>query len=364
VATVALTGFLTLASLLPLSLQSTPYGRRIVEADIVNYPEAGPDGNYRSFDQLPYRLFGIEGLSYFVGPLYGHGDPIVPSLNLHQIADRITFPLLLVMTSLMIVLLIFFGAKSLLKEDRSGGGIRLLTFFVICALLHILSWLGSPYLYIPTRYFMFSLPFLITFVFPWSVYTLWERSPWLRSSRTRELAFLVTISLFLLAFGGRGNVEFADSMVEPPARPLFDEISALPNDALIAGWPVGQLRKVEYVTRRNTFLTGDLHQVLHLNVVEVMRQRMDAIFEAYFSTDVAPLRRLNKEFGVTHLIVDTRDFTDSKHTPDYFSPWRSRIKPRLAEIRGKEFVTNPAVHEKAAIFDRHGFILLDLAKLP
>jgi hypothetical protein len=152
--------------------------------------------------------------------------------------------------------------------------------------------------------------------------------------------------------------------VEKSAQPLFDAIAALPKDVLITGWPVGQLRKVEYVTRRNVFFTGDVHQVLHVNFIEIMRKRMDALFEAYFSTEAAPLSRLRQEFGVTHLIVDARDFTDREHTPEYFSPWRARIKPRLAEIKGQEFLMNESLHEKAAIFNQNGFILIDLAKLP
>lgn len=61
--TLGLAGLLTLGSLVPLFLGSGAYGRRIVTADIVNYPEAGADGNYRPFDQLPYQLFGKEWLS-------------------------------------------------------------------------------------------------------------------------------------------------------------------------------------------------------------------------------------------------------------------------------------------------------------
>ena len=95
-----------------------------------------------------------------------------------------------------------------------------------------------------------------------------------------------------------------------------------------------------------------------------MRGRMDAIFEAYLSTDTAPLRRLREEFGVTHLLVETRDFTDPKHPPEYFAPWRSRISRRLAEIKGKEYLMNRSLQEKAAVYNQNGFILLDLAKLP
>ena len=364
-AIVTLTGFLTLAGLIPQLLGSKPYGRRIVAADIETYPEAGPEGNYRPYDQLPYKLFGIESLVYYLGPMYAHGDPIAPWFNVHKRLDRNTLLFVLGVTGLILLVVILGGLKSLLQEDRGGGGIRLISFFIVCGVLHAMAWFAAPYMYIPTRYFMFSLPFLITLVFPWSLYTLLRRVPQLHSSRKlHAVAFLGIIGLYLLAFGGRGNVAFSESTLNTPSSRLFDAVAALPKNVLIAGWPLGPLQELEYITRRNAFVTGDLHQVLHLNFLLTMRARMDALFDAYLSTDAAPLARLKKEFGVTHLIVETRDFTDPKHPPEYFAPWRTRIQPRLAEIKGREYLMNVAVQDKAAVFHQNGLLLLDLAKLP
>jgi MFS family permease len=361
---VALAGSLTIAVAILLMLGSKPYDRRVVEADVAAYPEAGPDGNYRPYDSLPYKLFGVETFTYFVGPLYSHGDPMAGSLNIHKNLDPVNFLFALAVMGLIVVLVIQSGMKTILKNHRYGG-IRLIGFFVVCVMLHIIAWLAAPYLYMPTRFFMFSLPFLITFIFPWSLYSLLGQDPRLQQSpKLRQIAFLIIIGVYLVAFGGRGNVEFAEYSVEKPARPLFDAIAALPRDAVIAGWPLGAIRKMEYVTRRNAFLTGDLHQVLHLTFMKVMRERMDANFEAYLSTDAAPLYRLRNEFGVTHLIVETRDFTDPKHMPEYFAPWTSRIGPRLAEIKGKELLLDASLHKRAAVFKQDGFVLLDLARLP
>jgi hypothetical protein len=225
--------------------------------------------------------------------------------------------------------------------------------------------MATPYMYIPARYFMFSLPFLITLIFPWSLYALLKSITGLRSSSKRHCAaFLAVIGLYLLLFGGRGNVAFSEPGLNPSEKRLFDAIASLPKEALIAGWPVGQLRKVEYVTRRNVFLTGDLHQVLHVTFLQAMRKRMDAVFDAYLTTGPAPLIRLRDQFGVTHLVVETRDFTDANHPPEYFAPWRTRIPPRLSEIKGREYLLDKALHEKAAVFNEDGLLLLDLAKLP
>jgi hypothetical protein len=363
--TLSVTGFLTIATLMPLILDSSGYGRRVVEADIAMYPEVGPEGGFLSYDRLPYKLFGFEWTSYFIGTMYSHGDPIVPQLNAHKNFDNTTFLFVLAVTGLIIFIIVLRGIKLSLKEDHSGVGTRMMTFFIVCIALHVIAWLVSPYLFIPNRYLMFSLPFIITVLFPWSLYVILNRFPMLQlAPKLRNAVFLGIVGVYLVAFGDRGNVNLYGFSVDEPSRPLVDAISVLPRGVLIAGWPIGLVQKVEYVTRRNVFLTLDIHQLFYLEFVKVMRERMDALFDAYLSTDAAPLYRLRQKFGVTHLIVDTRDFTDPKHAPEYFAPWEARIQPRLQKIKGKEYLLNRQLRQTAAVFDQNGLLLLDLAKLP
>ena len=359
------TGLLAAAILTPLLLGSSPYGRRIVAADIEIYPEAGPDGNYRAYDQLPYRLFGQEMLAYYLGPLYAHGDPLFPALNLQQALSPSTSLFALALAGLILLAVILRGFRSILNSECKEGGVRVIAFFAVCGALHVIAWLAAPYLYIPARYFMFSLPFVIPLIFPWSLQAILESRRSLRPSPGRtSAALLAVIALYMMFFGGRGNVAFSDTALRPTDKRLYDAIAALPKESLIAGWPVGQLRKVEYLARRNVFLTGDLHQVLHEKFVQEMRRRMDAVFDAYLSMEPKPVLRLRDEFGVTHLIVDARNFTDGDHAPQYFSPWRSRIQPRLRDIKGREYLLDPSLHEKAAVFQQDGLFLLNLAKMP
>ena len=331
-------------------------------------PRLGPDGNYRAYDQLPYKLFSNEWAIYFVGPMYSHGDPIAPWVNVPQ---EIGFNDSAVCRSRSWAssssFVICAGIRAVFKKDSNGshGSVdRLLRRLRGVARDRLAG--RAVVVYCPTRFFMYSLPFLITLIFPWSLYILLGRVPRLHSSaKLKALTFLGILSVFLMAFGGRGNVEFAASLEQQLSQPLADAITALPKDILIAGWPAAEIRNVEYVTRRNVFLTAATHQVLHLTYMKAMRVRMDALFvKAYLSTDAAPLYRLKQEFGVTHLLVETRDFTDPKRPPEYFAPWRARIGPRLAEIKGKEYLMNRSLQEKAAVYNQNGFILLDLAKLP
>ena len=363
--TLILAGGLSVAGLIPLLLGSGAYGRRIVAADVADYPEAGTDGNYRPHDQLPYQLFGREWLSYYLGPMYSHGDALVPALNIQRNLDAVTQLAALAAVGLIVLVVIIAGLRTVLHSPQRASGMRLIGFFIACAALHVTSWLAAPFLYIPTRYFMFSLPFIVTFLFPWSLYLLVGGIGQLRQSPAlRGVVFLGLAGIYLVAFGGRGNVEFEKgSMIAQPSQPLLVAIAALPKNSLIAGWPYGEMKNIEYVARRNAFLTAELHQVLHLRFIEVMRQRMDAVFDAYLSVDAAPLRRLRDQFGVTHLLVETHHFTDPKRPPEYFAPWRSRIGPRLEGIKDKAYLVNESLHQKAAVYDSNGLILLDLARL-
>lgn len=359
-------GILSVMSLVPLLLGSGTYDRRIVAADIDAYPEAGADGNYRAYDQLPYQLFGREWLTYYLGPLYSHGDALAPPLNMHRNLDAASQLNGMIAVGLVVLVVSIAGLRRVLRGPWRAAGLRVIGLLIACAGLHVVSWLAAPYFYIPTRYFMFSLPFVVTFLFPWSIYSLVETNSRLgHSAKLPGAMFLTLAAIYLAAFGGRGNVDFdKGSMVAKPVRPLFDAIAALPKTSLIAGWPWGEMKNIEYATRRNVFLTAELHQVLHLGFVDAMRERMDACFEAYFAVDAAPLRRLRDRFGVTHFLVETHHFTDPKTPPEYFAPWSTRIAPRLAAVRGNPYIMNESLHRSAALFNGNGLILLDLARLP
>ena len=133
--------------------------------------------------------------------------------------------------------------------------VRLIGFFAVCVVLHVIAWLGAPYLYIPTRFFMYSLPFLITLnISLVAIHFAGPSSAAALISQTQSFNLSGNPLVYLMAFGGRGNVEFAASPEQQLSQPLADAITALPKDILIAGWPAAEIRNVEYVTRRNAFL--------------------------------------------------------------------------------------------------------------
>ena len=96
-----------------------------------------------------------------------------------------------------------------------------------------------------------------------------------------------------------------------------------------------------------------------------MRQRMDAVFAAYFSVDAAPLRQLRDQFGVTHLLVETHHFSDAKRPqPNIFRPGVRGSARDWKRCGITRYLMSRSLHQRAAVFNRDGLILLDLARLP
>jgi hypothetical protein len=132
----------------------------------------------------------------------------------------------------------------------------------------------------------------------------------------------------------------------------------LPKDALIAGWPT-DLDNVPYVSRRQVFISGELHQVFHQRYAEEMRRRMRALINAYFATSPGAIERLRDEFGVTHMIFQPSILEKPPNSCEPFSAW---IGKAFNEGRSKGFEI-PRQVETTKVFSNGAFVVLDLRRL-
>jgi hypothetical protein len=116
------------------------------------------------------------------------------------------------------------------------------------------------------------------------------------------VAFSLSPALLL---GGRGtrNAEL-NIRIPESERPLYEFLSGLPPDVLIAGWPGHAIDNVPYISARRILMSFETHLPFHEAYVRELRRRMTLLTDAYFATDVSPVLRLRDELGVTHLIVD------------------------------------------------------------
>jgi hypothetical protein len=214
-----------------------------------------------------------------------------------------------------------------------------------------------PNLYLPQRYTLYAIPIYIVIVLPAGLVLLARRLMPRDGARPLRVALLVLCFGGLLASMGVGMK--TDAGLRHVARsplPVMAHLNTLPPDAMIAGWPRGAIEDVPYVTGRRAFLTAETHATFHQVYTDRMRERAAAVIDAYFATDVAPMRALHEQHGVTHLVIDRTHYTTP---PVYFAPFDALIPPRFDAVKrdGAEALRQTS----AIVYDDGTYIVLDLS---
>jgi hypothetical protein len=356
---VIVTASISALILLPALIGARAYGRMLGPRDVSSYPELGTGGRYAlervvlRFETFPQNVIQVAREFFMpVGKPWSQNirgwannpDGTGASSNGDVILNLVAITLLV---------------GTVLVAARSAAGRRLL-------LLSAAAWFGyvaarslSPYFFLPDRYVMYSAPILLVVLIPAAGAAIGAQ---LSSRRLAVLGgrvgVIVIAAMVLLTFGGRGSTEAGLSTDAESQRRLYDFLRGLPKDVLIAGWPT-DVDNVPYLSRRQVFLSYELHQVLHQGYADEMRRRMRALIDAYFATDPTALVRLRDEFGVTHVI-----FRQSRleEPPNYFRPFSVWARKAFNDGVGKGFEI-PRQVDATRVFSDGPFVVLDLRRL-
>jgi hypothetical protein len=117
--------------------------------------------------------------------------------------------------------------------------------------------------------------------------------------------------------------------------------------------------EVPFFTGRSVLLFEEGHQIFHRDFLVEMRRRMQALIAVYAATDAGPLAALQRDFNVTHLLVDRRHL--QKH-PAYFAPFEVEVAALRSSRAGKQLFLTEAV-EKAGVIRVGEMVLVDLARI-
>ena len=208
----------------------------------------------------------------------------------------------------------------LLRNAADRGPLRLLILPAAAALAALLATALFPKLFYPSRY-LISVPLSFMVAFP---VALALSVPKAGTARSRDIRIVLGTVAFLLIFGWKGPDPWAGFIEkrDEPTQAVFVYLKTLPKDALIGGWALAN--DVPLLSQRRVLFSEEMHNVRRTDYALELRERVNAFADAYFSNDTAPLLRLRNEFGVTHILVDTRDF-NSGGKRLYFSPFHKRI---------------------------------------
>ena len=312
---VAITALISGLMVLPTMIQTRAYGSMIHPDQITTYPEAGPGGRYSRKDRPPYRTVGAEAMGLIHKTLVGGGDPwpgMMPPTRYDHDDSVPRIP------ALLICVVCLGAAGATLLATRNEAVKRLLILLLAVLLIHPVAVVVAPLLHLPARYVDYPVPVLTVLLIPVGAFALGSLASAPNRAWLRPAAILAICLASLLGLGGRGNPDIGYTVRVDPKNTIYRFLASLPNDAVIAGWPYGLLDNVPYLSQRRTLITFENHAVFHQEFVKEMRRRMIALIEAYFATDLPPLTRLRKDFGVTHLVLDLRHYS---RPPAYFKPF-------------------------------------------
>lgn len=356
---VIITASISALILFPVILGARAYGRMLGPRDVPLYPELGVGGRYAvermvlRFDTFPQTL--IQVVREFFKPV---GKPW--SQNVRDWANNASDPgtkshsdVILSFVAIAVV------AGIVLVTARNVAGRRLLLLIVAAWLGYVAARSLAPYFFLPDRYVMYAVPILLVCLIPTAGAAIGAQLCSRRLVRLgRSVGVIVISVMVLLPFGGRGSTEAGLNTDVESQRRLYDFLGGLPKDVVIAGWPT-DIDNVPYVSRRQVFISYELHQVLHQTYADEMRRRMQALIDAYFAADQKALERLRGEFGVTHLIFQQSRLEEP---PTYFRPFSVWARKAFNEGRGRGFEI-PRQIPAATVFSDGTFVVLDLRRL-
>jgi hypothetical protein len=327
----AAVAFMTALLALPPVVRLKSFGPAVRASDVREFPEGGEQGRFLRTDRPPFdSFFGAFGDAAPTAFL-SSGEAFNEKVRDFVLDDGkdAAFAMQNVVYEVT-TLLFLLGAYPLLRN--SEGARRLLMLVVGVWASHLLSRAASPLLFIPDRYTAYTVPVLIAVTLPATMGSLgWYLGKPGERRWVRPLLILVLGGLFLFVLGGKGSPDAGLKVHIPEAsRPLYEYVQTLPKDSLIAGLPQREVNYLPYLSRRKVLISFETHQAFHASYALEMRRRMNALIEAYYATNMKPIRSLKETFGVTHLLVDRNDF---EQIPRYFRPYRKQIRKGFNRAR-------------------------------
>jgi hypothetical protein len=356
----ALTLLGALVLLVPFALRVRQYGAVIHVQDFAAFPEAGPGGRLHDLDRGPAAPF-FELAENTGARTLGHGSvPFWPAVH-EQLETRARREVFFAVLALLC-------AAGVLRAGLARGGrhFRRVAAFALAVFVGFqLAALVDPSLVPSSRYVRYGVPPLLVAVVPSAMLGLLPRRFRL-PGRLRRLTAPLWVGSFtavlLALLGTYSSRAFGyDVRLQGGERGIAAAIGRLPPNALVAGWPEGFMDDVTSFSKRAAFISYQTYMPYNQRMTLAMRARAIAVIDAYYSPDLAPLRRLRDEFHVTHFLLEPSRLRKRAHL---FRPLNREIAARAGALAAGEQENALAGDLGDSVVYRDGrYELLDLSKL-
>ncbi len=347
-AMLAVTVVVSLGLLAPMILGARPYGRMLSVADVEEYPEVGRGGRFDDDDVAPWPSYWVHAREVALRSVVGHGAAWIESEGAR--APGLWMPFLGV---------ILLGWGRLLVRSAAA---RVVTAMLATAFLgNLLARALEPFLYLPSRYVTYPVPLVCAVAIPSGLVSACEWAAHsLGRARVGPWAAAALGGVALLLVGAHGDARLGLTRDAGRYASLLAFVETLPHESLLAGFPRGPINDVPLFARRRILMGYETHVVFHEGYTAEMRRRLRAFLAAYYATTPRPLRTLQTEFGVSHVLVDRRHF--GPRSPRYFRPFGAWVEGARARNDGKPLLLS-AEARRAEVWRQGWLSLVDLTRL-
>lgn len=346
---------------LPQLMAGTRYGERLSMAYEAEFPEWSALGRYTQGDRgVPVAFFPrafrvvVSGLSATKIRESKEESDLGESSDSRdlELSPSDKGGLVALLTGLSALVLFW-----RLRGAPSNFAMRCGIFFLATVISYGFATALFPALYIPSRYIALGIIPLVPVVFPCLWCTIPQKLLRTLTPCVRSIASLA-IGLSVLTWLGWADLTFRKLPSAAGYRPLFKFIRTLPPEAVVATWPRGIGNMIPLFTAHKTLLFEEGHQIFHRDVTEETRKRMRAIIALYAATDQTPVDALRRDYGVTHILLDTRHLSKN---PPYFEPFHSEF------LAARESRRNAPLHldqlaKQNTVYTLGPFVIIDISK--
>ena len=348
--------------LLPTLIGSMAYGATLGPENIAAYPELGPDGRYGPDDRAPFDALPKAMLKMVPEAFRGKEAAWVPGTYDWIATLPVNLAAMPALQWLMLAVSAWIVVGLIAGAWRDAAPRRLLVLLALACVAYLVSAPLAPSFYLPQRYTAYTIPLVAVVGLPAACRSLVRvgsrrtSSPWLEGAVIAGVCGAV-----LLGTGGTGNPSAGYVQFDDGNAPIYQFVASTPPDTVFAAWPGEFANNVPYLSHRSILINQEVHQVFHQRYADEMRDRMDALIDAYLATDRAPLRALYERYGVRYLVVDEQHFNEN--LPLYFAPFNQRISDDLAALQQSSGSAVMEIAETATVFRDGSLVVLDLGRI-
>ena len=219
-------------------------------------------------------------------------------------------------------------------------------------MLFLMAWLAFFHLFSPGRYLKFAPFIYLIFLSALTLNYIFKK---ILPERIKILVLIIAIILTYKPFLN-GNIEYYGE------KDLYDFLSTLPENSLIAGHPK-EMDAIPLLCKRKVFVQRESSLPYYKKYYGEITRRINDFFKLYYSSDTNEAKKINRLHGINYIVIKKEHF--SKRYLDqgffYYDPFNVFAKKVVFENIKKGFLFQ-SIPEEKRLYEDERFIVIEAEK--